>query len=257
MSDSSINQSIQQQFGAVAANYTTSAVHASGADLQGLIARAREVMPTAAQVIDVGCGAGHVTVALAPMVAQMTAVDLTDAMLAQTAQQATSKGLHNVRIERADVAALPFADGSFDVAVSRYAAHHFADPLGALREVRRVLKPGGRWLLVDVVSPPQPMADTLLNAVEILRDPSHVRDHSVQQWLELCVQAGLPAVHHHTWSVRLEFTSWVTRMATPAYEVGQLQRLLGQAPAQVKEILGIEADGSFHIMVALIEGVAS
>jgi hypothetical protein len=46
-------------------------------------------------------------------------------------------------------------------------------------------------------------------------------------------------------------------MATPAYEVGQLQRLLAHAPTQVKEALGIEADGSFHIMVALIEGVAS
>jgi ubiquinone/menaquinone biosynthesis C-methylase UbiE len=257
MSDASINQSIQQQFGAVAANYATSVVHASGADLQGLIERARQVMPEDAQVIDVGCGAGHVTVALAPWVAHVTAIDLTEAMLAQTAQQVTNKGLTNVRVERADVAQLPFADGVFDMAVSRYAAHHFADPLGALHEVRRILKPGGRWLLVDVVSPPQPMADTVLNAIEILRDPSHVRDHSVKQWLELCAEAGLPAVHQHTWSVRLEFTSWVTRMATPAYEVGQLQRLLAHAPTQVKEALGIEADGSFHIMVALIEGVAS
>lgn len=257
MSDPSINQSIQQQFGAVAANYTTSVVHASGADLQGLIERVRQVMPLDARIIDVGCGAGHVTVALAPLAQSVVAVDLTDAMLAQTTQQVTNKGLTNVRIERADAAQLPFPDAAFDMAVSRYAAHHFADPLAVLREVRRVLKPGGRWLLVDVVSPLQPMADTVLNAVEILRDPSHVRDHSVPQWLAFCAEAGLPAVHHHTWSVRLEFTSWVQRMATPEYEIGQLRRLLGQAPTQVKEALGIEADGSFHIMVALIEGVAS
>ena len=56
MSDSSINQSIQQQFGAVAANYTTSTVHASGADLQGLIAAA--ALTGSERVIDVGCGAG-------------------------------------------------------------------------------------------------------------------------------------------------------------------------------------------------------
>ena len=255
MSDASINQSIQQQFGAVAANYTTSVVHASGADLQGLIARASELVQAQTRVIDVGCGAGHVTVALAPHAHEVVAVDLTEAMLAQTAQQAASKGLTNVRIERADVAALPFADASFDVAVSRYAAHHFGDPQAALHEVARVLKPGGHWLLVDVVSPVQPMADTLLNTIEMLRDPSHVRDHSVAQWLNMCACAGLPAVHHHTWSIRLEFTSWVTRMATPAYEVEQLQRLLRQAPAHLKDILGIEADGSFHIMVALIEGI--
>lgn len=64
MSDASVNQSIQQQFGAVAANYTTSAVHASGADLQGLIAAT--ALTGRERVIDVGCGAGHVTVALAP-----------------------------------------------------------------------------------------------------------------------------------------------------------------------------------------------
>jgi ubiquinone/menaquinone biosynthesis C-methylase UbiE len=137
-------------------------------------------------------------------------------MLDQTQAQVEKRGLQNVTIQKADVAALPFADGSFDVAVSRYAAHHFADPLQALREIQRVLVPGGRWLLVDVVSPPEPMADTYLNTVEILRDPSHVRDHSVAQWLDMCSAAGIPARHVQTWSVRLEFTTWVTRMARSA-----------------------------------------
>jgi len=253
MSDASVNQSIQQQFGAVAANYTTSTVHASGADLQGLIAAAG--LTGRERVLDVGCGAGHVTIGLAAQALHLTAVDLTQAMLDQTQAQVEKRGLQNVTIQKADVAALPFGDASFDVAVSRYAAHHFADPLHALREVQRVLVPGGRWLLVDVVSPPEPMADTYLNTVEILRDPSHVRDHSVAQWLEMCSAAGIPARHVQTWSVRLEFTTWVTRMATPALEVAQLQRLMANAPAHVRDILGIEADGSFHIAVALIEGV--
>lgn len=253
MSDASVNQSIQQQFGAVAANYTTSTVHASGADLQGLIAAA--ALTGRERVLDVGCGAGHVTIGLAAQALHLTAVDLTQAMLDQTQAQVEKRGLQNVTIQKADVAALPFADASFDVAVSRYAAHHFADPLHALREVQRVLVPGGRWLLVDVVSPPEPMADTYLNTVEILRDPSHVRDHSVAQWLDMCSAAGIPARHVQTWSVRLEFTTWVTRMATPALEVAQLQRLMANAPAHVRDILGIEADGSFHIAVALIEGV--
>jgi len=253
MSDASVNQSIQQQFGAVAANYTTSTVHASGADLQGLIAAA--ALTGRERVLDVGCGAGHVTIGLAAQALHLTAVDLTQAMLDQTQAQVEKRGLQNVTIQKADVAALPFGDASFDVAVSRYAAHHFADPLQALREVQRVLVPGGRWLLVDVVSPAEPMADTYLNTVEILRDPSHVRDHSVAQWLAMCGAAGLPAHHVQTWSVRLEFTTWVTRMATPALEVAQLQRLMANAPAHVCDILGIEADGSFHIAVALIEGV--
>jgi ubiquinone/menaquinone biosynthesis C-methylase UbiE len=128
MSNASVNQSIQQQFGAVAANYTTSAVHASGADLQGLIAAT--ALTGRERVIDVGCGAGHVTVALAPQAQHITAVDLTQAMLDQTTAQVTTRGYTNVTCQRADVAALPFADAAFDVAVSRYAAHHFAESTG-------------------------------------------------------------------------------------------------------------------------------
>ncbi len=253
MSDSSINQSIQQQFGAVAANYTTSTVHASGADLQGLIAAA--ALTGSERVIDVGCGAGHVTIGLAGQAAAVVAVDLTPAMLAQTRAQVAAKGLNNVTVEAADAMQLPYPDRSFDVAVSRYAAHHFANPLSALREIFRVLKPGGRWLLVDVVSPEEPMPDTFLNAIEILRDPSHVRDHCVSQWLTMYAAAGFVGRHEQTWSVRLEFTSWVTRMATPEPEVAQLRRMLTAAPESVKQALGIEVDGSFHIPVALISGV--
>ena len=101
------------------------------------------------------------------------------------------------------------------------------------------------------------MADTFLSAIEILGDASHVRDHSVGQWLSKCAEVGLPATHQQTWSVRLEFTTWVARMATPDHEVAQLRRMLSAAPAHVKTELGIEDDCSFHIPVALIEGIAS
>ena len=108
MSDASVNQSIQQQFGAVAANYTTSTVHASGADLQGLIAAA--ALNGRERVLDVGCGAGHVTIGLAAQALHLTAVDLTQAMLDQTQAQVEKRGLQNVTIQKADVAALPFGD---------------------------------------------------------------------------------------------------------------------------------------------------
>jgi hypothetical protein len=82
-----------------------------------------------------------------------------------------------------------------------------------------------------------------------------VRDHCVSQWLAMYAAVGFVGTHEQTWSVRLEFTSWVTRMATPELEVAQLRRMLGAAPESVKQALGIEADCSFHIPVALISGV--
>ena len=85
-----------------------------------------------------------------------------------------------------DIEHLEFADGSFDVVVSRYSAHHYPHPAVAIAEIARVLKPGGVFLLADVVSPEDPTADTYMNAIEVLRDPSHVRDHRVDQWQASC-----------------------------------------------------------------------
>jgi ubiquinone/menaquinone biosynthesis C-methylase UbiE len=65
------------------------------------------------------------------------------------------------------------------VVVSRYSAHHFPHPEQALREIARVLTPGGTFLLVHTVALETPAQDMLLNAIEVLRDPSHARDRTI------------------------------------------------------------------------------
>jgi ubiquinone/menaquinone biosynthesis C-methylase UbiE len=70
---------------------------------------------------------------------------------------------------------LPFEDASFDTVVSRSAVHHFPDPAAAFREMARVVRVGGRVITVDVQSAETADEAALHNALEILRDPSHVR----------------------------------------------------------------------------------
>lgn len=249
-----VKQSVQQQFGAVAADYTTSTVHRGGPDLDAMLAAAA---PRGHErVLDAGCGTGHTALAFAPLVAEVLALDLTEAMLEQGRGLARERGLTNVRFQSGDVEQLPFPDASFDLVTSRYSAHHYPHPLVALCEFARVLRPGGTFLLVDVVAPDDPTQDTFLNTIELLRDPSHVRDHSIAQWQALCASAGMDSAALGTWGLRLEFESWTQRMRTPAPTVVQLRALFDGAPREVRSAMVVEGQigYDFTVPVALIRG---
>jgi SAM-dependent methyltransferase len=96
-------------------------------------------------VLDVGCGPGTITADLAALVApgQVTGVDTGDDILGRAAGTAAERGLENVRFTTADVHDLDFPDDSFDVVHAHQVLQHVGDPVQALREMRRVCRPGG------------------------------------------------------------------------------------------------------------------
>ena len=248
-----VKQAVEQQFSPVAARYSASAVHARGEDLA--------LMPQIAgvtgseEVLDAGCGPGHTALAFAPRVARVVALDLSDAMLAEGRRLAQERSIPNVEFRRGDVEFLPFADASFDLVVSRYSAHHWPHPQRALAEFRRVLRPGGAVVLSDVVAWDEAAADSYLQAIEILRDPSHVRDHTAAQWLGLFAQAGFGAQVALRFDVRLDFASWLARAATPADQAKMIARLLDIAPQEVRAALRVEPDHSFTLQGAVIKAI--
>lgn len=105
------------------------------------------------RVVDLGAGTGLIALALAPSVAEVVAVDISQQMLAQLDAHAAADGIDNVRGVVADLRALPLDDESVTLAVSNYAFHHLerADKELALSEVRRVLVPGGRLVVCDMM----------------------------------------------------------------------------------------------------------
>jgi ArsR family transcriptional regulator len=97
---------------------------------------------------DLGCGTGQVSESLAPFVGRVIAVDDSPAMLA--AARRRLGGLENVEVRRGEIDALPVEDGSLDAALLFLVLHYLPEPARALAEVARVLKPGGRLLVVDM-----------------------------------------------------------------------------------------------------------
>jgi ubiquinone/menaquinone biosynthesis C-methylase UbiE len=126
-------------------------------------------------VLDVAAGTGHVARRFAPQVRAVVAVDATAAMLERGWIEAKRAALRNIVFTRADATELPFVDGSFDVVVSRFALHHFEDPAVPIAEMRRVLRPGGRLAVADMICDPDPAIAETQNHLERLRDPSHTR----------------------------------------------------------------------------------
>jgi SAM-dependent methyltransferase len=182
----------------------------------------------------------------------VTAYDLTSQMLAVVEREAAARELPNIATVQGMAEALPFAEGRFDCVISRYSAHHWHDVRAALHEVRRVLKPGGRALLIDTAGGETPLLDTHLQAVEILRDPSHVRDYSAREWLALFREAGFAATLRQEWPVPIEFSGWIERQRTPPERVAAIHALWGAAPDEVRSFFEVQQDGSFTLRKILI-----
>lgn len=246
---------VADQFGATAAAYLTSAVHASGADLKTLAA---EIAATpAARVLDLGCGAGHASFAVAPHAREVVAYDIAQPMLDVVAAAARERGLASVTTRQGPAETLPFEAGSFDWVISRMSAHHWRDVPAALAEVRRVVKPGGRVLFIDIAGADHPLHDTHIQSVELLRDASHIRDYRADEWLAFFTLAGFAQVTvRERWRLPIEFAGWVARMRTPALNVEAISAIWAVAPDEVRAYFKVQADGSFELDALMIEAHA-
>jgi SAM-dependent methyltransferase len=236
------------QFGKTAAAYVTSTTHASGADLERLIAVA-EPLP-GERALDVGCGVGHTLRRIAPLVAFAVGADATLEMM--QAGRGSVVTAPNATFAQSDATALPFADATFDLATCRLAAHHFTNAAAAFRDVARVLRPGSRFVLVDNYAPDDHALDGFINELETLRDASHVRNHTITDWRALLEDAGLRAsVESELMTTKITTEAWLERSQTPPDRAAEVRRRLRDAPAAARDAFHI-TDATFAVPKVVI-----
>jgi ubiquinone/menaquinone biosynthesis C-methylase UbiE len=244
--EQAVHQKVQQQFGATAAAYSTSKGHGDRTALAALVALAA---PRATDtVLDIATGAGHTALAFAPHVKKVVAYDLTEAMLAETTKNAAQRGLSNLVTQHGPAEALPFANEEFDIVTVRLASHHFADNAAAVREMARVVRTGGKVVVVDNYGPEDDALDTLFQHIEKTRDPSHVRGYRLSLWRKFLHHSGLnieqEVTDHYSESARgMDFDDWVRRAKTPPDRVAELRRLFTTAAPDLRDLLKIQIDG--------------
>ena len=245
---------VARQYEPRAAAYVGSAVHAAGADLDQVEAFAAAA--PGGRALDLGCGGGHVAYRLAAHAREVVAYDLTPAMLAAVAAAAAERGLANLVTQQGAAERMPFADASFDLVASRFSAHHWRDLDAGLREARRVLAAGGRAIFVDSVAPGPPLLGTALQAIELLRDPSHGCNYTAAEWLAALARAGFAVQAATARRLRMDFAAWTERMATPALHVAAIRSLLASMPEPTRRHFAVEPDGSFMLDTLALEAVA-
>ena len=246
---------VGDQFGPRAKAYVESAVHAAGEDLDALENLVRQAKPRRA--LDLGAGGGHVAYRLARHAERVTAADLSADMLAAVAAKAKADGLSNIDTVESPAERLALPDGSVDFLACRYSAHHWRDFHAGLREARRVTKLRAPAVFIDAYAPGVALLDTHLQAVELLRDTSHVRNRTLAEWTAALEVAGFAVRGLRTWQLRMDFAVWIARMRTPEENARAIRALQTAVSSEVRAHFAIEPDGSFMLDIMMIEAAAA
>lgn len=237
---------VQDYFSRTAESYVASFSHRAGDDLQRLIELGE--WDASQRALDIATGGGHTALAVAPHVGQVTVTDLTPRMLEKAREFILQQGITNAVFQIADAEQLPFEDASSERVTCRIAAHHFPQVARFVREVARVLKTGGIFLLIDCMAPSDVRLDVFDNRVEKWRDPSHGRSCTPEEWQVFFRQAGLTIEHQEFFRKSHEFADWTARSQMPDSEKAQLQRFILESDEPIQRYFEVKrtADGQLE-----------
>jgi SAM-dependent methyltransferase len=182
--------------------FRDSPTHREGPDLDLLVewCEPEEGM----NVLDVATGGGHVARRLREEGCTVVTVD-------------PAPGMRPDVVSRAED--LPFADGSFDVVTCRIAAHHFEDIRRAVQEMARVTQ---RLVVIE----DNVFVNDAVEEAERLRDPTHVRCYSEDEWQELLTDAGLEGEQIEHFERHPDVDDWLARVETPPDDAARVRELL-------------------------------
>ena len=250
-----LRELVRRQFGLNAERYVSSYDHSKGESLDRMVELADPKPEWRA--LDIATGGGHTALAFAPRVREVVATDITHPMLEAAERFIRGKGVTNVFFEEADACDLPYGAAEFDLVTCRVAPHHFPDCARFVREMARVLKPGGIVAMVDNVVPEDRATGDYINAFEKFRDPSHVRALAASEWLRLFAEAGFTLVVTEIFRKARDFEAWAGLQTVSGSAKSELKRRLEHAPPGAAEALGPETrDGTlyFYLTEILVVG---
>lgn len=238
--NSKFKNRVREQFGKTATAYIEAAHFSGGKDLEEA---ARLLKPTHDDnMLDVACGGGHMALFFAPLVRQVVASDLTMQMLKMAQERIAEEGrVDNVIFREADAEDLPFPAGSFTLLTCRIASHHFPDVPRALREFHRVLRRGGRMVIIDTLMPADPEIAEFSQTIEKMRNPTHIKAFNEESWRQMVQDAEL--ILHETLTIPIthDFQEWAKTAGLNRETIKKLNKLFMDAPQKIHDYFKIES----------------
>ena len=245
--ESDKREAARRQFGEHAENYRMSRTHGNQAALERII---QFIAPEGGEkAADVGSGGGHMSVSLAKWVNELIAIDMTPQMLTQTSILAGQRGLSNIIRCLADAQNLPFKAEVFDIVSCRSVLHHVSDVAMAVSEMGRILRRGGKLFIGDMIGFEDKAATRYVDDIERLRDPSHVKTYSLEEWHRFFEAAGCKIARTSVTSRRsYNLKEWTDRSGTPKDRIEMTVKMLQNVPEDVGKYLKVEhADGVYSL----------
>ena len=195
------------------------------------------------RLLDLGVGAGPAAFVLAPFVDSVVVAQGTNAELIRTQELFGRVAARLAQFVSGTPERLPFDDASFDIVTSRLSGHHFDDAQRAFREIRRVLRPCGHLMFMDVISWGNPVTAAFQEDVEKLRDPSHRRMLMRNEWTTLTRNAGLRVEHDAVNYPAHDMESWLEEAGNDNLRKQQLREHFVNAPDAARHQLHIRIEG--------------
>ena len=228
-------QQVAAAWSELGANYVRSAPHKFGPSLPKLLTLAR---PAATDVcLDVGTGTGHTAAGLARFAKKVYGLDPAEGM--RRAAQETYGDLTNLEFVDGTSEATGFPDNTFDLVTARHTLHHHPSMPRTLLELKRVLKRGGRLVIVDEITPSAEVEDWF-HALETTRDPTHGRAYFISEWRDFIKASGLKWIVGDADTIyRLEVESWITRMNPSQEQAEEVRNLFRKADATARDTFNI------------------
>ncbi|MBV8773687.1 MAG: methyltransferase domain-containing protein [Deltaproteobacteria bacterium] len=178
------------------------------------------------RAIEIATGPGYVAMALAEKCREVIGIDLTEAPLNIAERTRMNRGLTNVSFRTGDAEALPFADGEFDIAVCRFAFHHFEHPADVLAQMCRVFRDGATIAIEDLYASELPARASYYNHFERLRDHSHTRAMPPTELIAMLAGARVELQRLYSDDVIVETEAWLQSAQTAADDAAEVRRLL-------------------------------
>ena len=185
------------------------------------------------RILDLGAGSGYLTFALAERFpdAAVTGLDIVEHALETCRAKAEAAQIGNIRFVSYDGTVFPFADGAFNLVVSRYSLHHFPDIRKSISEVGRVLTEKGYFFLSD----PTPNGNDsarFIDAFMQMKPDGHVQFYTADAWKQLCTEQGLAYLDAFRSSIRF-----------PRKHARAYQELIAQYSREITDGYALQIDG--------------